>query len=385
MAESQALEQVELALPNVVMFTGPRTPVVEKCTPTVNPNYAMEHYVQRCQLSGIYPPSLPRPYEMIGLEDAWTMVSGSGLELHGVQAGVYDSAAWGETGEYNFTDGPRLGGLSAAAIGSVPIGERRERSSHGTDVVHTLAADHRVGRSIGVASVLGSNLSVTVHVQGDDMPRFQLVVPDAGEEENGEDEGEGQGADGDEQGEEAQEDDPTWVYHNQQAYIFRTLVRLKELVEAGASIINVSMGPILPGEEEQALATTNRLVHEAFERFVSWALTKHGDVLFVVAAGNDGVPVSSVGEWFGQRVPNVITVGGLDHRGERVYFSNYMAEVEGVPSVLEVSLAAPAVGIVTHHDRDGFSVTQCGNSFAAPMVSGAAAIPRSLKPDLTAG
>ncbi len=379
-SQAQALGEVDIALPNLATLVGPRTPLVEKCAHTVNPNYRLEAYTQRCRLSGISPPSLSRPYEMIGLEDAWTMVSASGLELHGVQVGVYDTAAWGATPEYNITDGPRLGGLSEESIGRAPTGSRLQRASHGTEVVHTLAADHRAGRSIGVASILGDTLSVLVNVRGDDIPAYQLVTPPSDGE--GEEEAEAE----DEEGEDAEEEaDPTLLHTQTNSYIVRVLVRLMELIEAGTSIINVSMGPALPEADDQGQAALNILVHEAFERFVRWSLANHEDVLFVVAAGNDGVPVSRVGEWFGQRLPNVMTIGGLDHRGHRVIFSNYMAENEGEVSALEVTLAAPAVGIVTHHDQRGYSVTSCGNSFASPMVAGAAAILRSLKPDLTAG
>ena len=390
-AEAEVRGEVELALPNLLVQVDPRTPLVEKCTHTVTPNYRLEGFTQPCRLSGIFPPSLSRPYEMIGLEDAWTMVSNAGLELHRVRVGVYDEAAWGATPEYNVTDGPRLGGLSEPSIGQVPTGSHLQRASHGTEVVHTLAADHRTGRSIGVASILGDHLSVLVNISGDDIPAYQLVTPPSdGEEEEASEAEDGEGEEepepGGEEGEEGEEEiDPTLLHTPSNSYIVRVLVRLKELIEAGNNIINVSMGPTLPQEGDDSHATLNVLVHEAFDRFVRWSLTHHEDVLFVVAAGNDGVPVMRVGEWFGQRLGNVMTVGGLDHRGHRVVFSNYMAEEDGEMSQLEVTLAAPAVGIVTHHDQRGYSVTSCGNSFASPMVAGAAAILRSLKPDLTAG
>lgn len=190
-----------------------------------------------------------------------------------------------------------------------------------------------------------------------------------------------------EQGDDLDPDDPTRLELIDGTFLFRDLLRLKTLVEAAAAdsggrastIINISLGPTPPTDLDGLLQALS--INEAYGRFARWLAANHPSVLIVAAAGNDNEEVSPATEWWGQRLPNVITVGGLDPSGLRAPFSNYM----GDDPELEVTLAAPASGIVTHLGQASRSVTDSGNSFAAPLVTGAAAILRSLKPDLTAG
>ena len=383
-------EDVRLALPNLLVSIDSRI-TVERCNPVSNQNYEDPfHYVNR-ERYGVERARLTQPYEMIGLQDAWTMIAMADVALHRVSVGVFDTSIWGDTPEMNVEGGPRILGMRESDLTAAPTGPRLERVSHGTTVSHTIAADHRVGRSVGVASVLGDRLSLigrTISSQ-----EFTLV-----EEESEEDDGE-EGAEEEEEqdsdvppeqddADDPEEEEPDFFLldWNEHVWVMEYLVDLKELIESGASIINISMGPLRPPanptEDDLALGEA---IHDAFTAFAAWTLENHPDVLLVAAAGNDNLPLTKIGEWFGQRQPNVMTIGGLNFRAERAYFSNFLPDAEDGDAEWEISLAAPAMGIIAHHDAAGRNVTELGNSFSAPQVAGAAAILRSLKPDLTAG
>jgi|GEM_PF-2428458 len=346
LAEAQAMEQVHLALPNLALpVSTSATVTIEECNPTANANYEGE---------------LGRPYQMIGLKDAWTMVQASGLTVHEVQVGVVDAAAWGRSPEVNQAKGPFMRGLSLSDVQGPPLGDGPiDDGTHGTAVTHTIAADHRVGGAIGVASILGEQLKVSVsNVFDPRMPDAQRIgpVPPG-----------------------AREDDfPDQVIFRGHAYALDSIAQLQLQIEAGATIINCSYGPLRPTTplQEEWMAACNR----AHARFLQFVEELCPEVLVVAAAGNDNSAILPETDYFGHARTNMMTIGALDLNGSRAAFSNFMGE----PAQLEVSLGAPGVGIVSHVAADGSSQTTQGTSFASPIVAGAAAILRSLKPDLTA-
>ncbi len=377
-------EDIRLALPNLMVGIDSRI-TIERCNPVSNANYEDPFYFVNRERYGVERARLTQPYEMIGLKDAWTMIAMADATLHPVSVGVFDTRIWGDTPEMNVEGGPRILGMRESDLASTPTGPRLERVSHGTTVSHTIAADHRVGRSVGVASVLGDRLSLigrTISSQ-----EFTLVQEES-EEEDGDEEPEDAAPQAENEGNDPEEGEPdvTLLQYQEQVFVMEYLVDLKELIESGASIINISMGPLRPPDNPSAeYLAQSEAIHDAFTAFASWTLENHPDVLLVAAAGNDNLPLTKAGEWFGQRQPNVMTIGGLNFRAERAYFSNFLPDSEDGDTEWEISLAAPAMGIIAHHDAAGRNVTQLGNSFSTPQVSGAAAILRSLKPDLTAG
>jgi subtilisin family serine protease len=152
-------------------------------------------------------------------------------------------------------------------------------------------------------------------------------------------------------------------------------VHILDQIKNGATIINYSQGPPYPDQLEKGYSDVCR-------RFMGALAKAHPEVLFVAAAGNEGnLKVGLDGENYGfggLDLPNVITVGALDGDGKRVGFSNYAAQGG------EVTLSAQGQSVPVGVGTDGKVVTANGTSFATPQVTSAAAIMRSINPNLTA-
>jgi len=134
-----------------------------------------------------------------------------------------------------------------------------------------------------------------------------------------------------------------------------------ECVEAGARIINMSLG--------LAQLSTNR--ERILEEALNQAL-KHG-VIVVAAAGNQG----TLGGSAIIRHPWIIPVVACDFRGTPVNESNLSS------SIGRRGLTAPGDGI-TSLGSDGQPLTLGGTSVAAPFVTGAIALLWSEFPHATA-
>ncbi len=136
--------------------------------------------------------------------------------------------------------------------------------------------------------------------------------------------------------------------------VFTVTQAIVAAVDAGAQIINISMG---------GYSTS-----EAFDRAVAYADT-HG-VVIVAAAGNDQAARLA---WPAAN-PRVVSVGAVDATGQQVSFSN---------SGPQLHLTAPGYGIQTA-GVNGERILFSGTSASAPVVSGAIAAVMSETPGLTA-
>ncbi|HWE38834.1 MAG TPA: S8 family serine peptidase [Isosphaeraceae bacterium] len=129
----------------------------------------------------------------------------------------------------------------------------------------------------------------------------------------------------------------------------------------GAKVINASWGDT---QDDPAL-----------DQAIAYADGK--GVLFVAAAGNNGQSNDNASTAFypaSANVPNVISVAAVGSTGALASFSNYGAN--------SVALGAPGVGI--YSVKNGGGVTSgSGTSFAAPQVSGVAALVAGLNPSLS--
>ncbi|MDB9518930.1 S8 family serine peptidase [Roseofilum reptotaenium CS-1145] len=136
---------------------------------------------------------------------------------------------------------------------------------------------------------------------------------------------------------------------------------LREMIDAGAKIINLSLGLPTTSLQEQ------RFLQEAFD----YALQK--GVLIVGAAGNQG----RIGQMALFDHPWTIPVAACNMQGDWHFKSN-----SGI-SVGKSGLRAPGVNTISTSSSGGY-MPMTGTSAAAPFVSGTAALLWSLFPQATA-
>lgn len=136
---------------------------------------------------------------------------------------------------------------------------------------------------------------------------------------------------------------------------------IRESIEAGARIVNVS----------GAIASSAIISHQELNDALDEALRR--GVLVIAAAGNE----SSIGRTTITGHPWVLTVVPYQRAGRP------LARCSLGRSIGRYGVGAPGEG-VSSLDPAGGSVTLTGSSFAAPFVSGAAALLWSLVPTATA-
>ncbi|WP_445152369.1 S8 family serine peptidase [Baekduia sp. Peel2402] len=131
---------------------------------------------------------------------------------------------------------------------------------------------------------------------------------------------------------------------------------LNFLGDQGARVVNVSIG-----------APYSEAVHQA--------IVNHPNTLFVASAGNSGVNVDQAASYpCEDPAPNVICVAAIDSSDRLASFSNYGSS--------GVDLAAPGSAVPSTALGGGMG-TFNGTSFAAPMVTGIAALAFAAKPSAT--
>jgi thermitase len=136
---------------------------------------------------------------------------------------------------------------------------------------------------------------------------------------------------------------------------------LGDAAATGARVVNASFS------SDPATKQDNQAFNALFAQYP--------DTLFVAAAGNAGDDVDASPEYpCAATAPNLICVGATDTHGALASFSNYGAH--------SVDLFAPGQSIYTLTLSSYFP--QDGTSFAAPFVSGEAALLFAAMPGLTA-
>jgi subtilisin family serine protease len=136
---------------------------------------------------------------------------------------------------------------------------------------------------------------------------------------------------------------------------------LIETVNAGAMVINLSLG----------LSTTSLTAYHKLQQAYDYALKK--GVIIVTAAGNQG----NIGNISLTNHQWLIPVAACDESGRLDPMSNFG------PSIANRGVMAPGVNITTTYPG-GKYIQMTGTSFAAPFVSGAAALLWSMFPKATA-
>jgi cyanobactin maturation PatA/PatG family protease len=126
---------------------------------------------------------------------------------------------------------------------------------------------------------------------------------------------------------------------------------IDQAVEEGAHIINISAGELT--EQGEVSDILRHSIRQATER----------NRLVVAAVGNDGCECLHMPA----ALPEVLAVGAIDSEGRLVPFSNWS------PDLSSHGIMAPGIGIPGAAPGGGIERLN-GTSFAAPLVSGAAAL-----------
>ncbi|GAA2642951.1 S8 family serine peptidase [Paractinoplanes durhamensis] len=143
-----------------------------------------------------------------------------------------------------------------------------------------------------------------------------------------------------------------------------------EWAASRASVVNMSLGGYEPSDGTDPLSLAVD------------ALSKQTGALFVVAAGNDGGPVSSPAA-----AASALTVGAVDGKDTVAEFSSHgpqpnthAAKPEIVAPGVDI-VAARAAGTTMGRPIDAHYVASSGTSMATPHVAGAAAVLAQRHPD----
>lgn len=127
--------------------------------------------------------------------------------------------------------------------------------------------------------------------------------------------------------------------------------------QRGYKLVNMSLG--IDGELVNKFEGDEKKYMDS----VIALMKKHKDILFVVAAGNDGAYIGKDKKIFPAilNLPNVITVGAVDYQGKLADFSNFSTQI--------VDVFAPGVEILSTWNDGGYNKLS-GTSMSTPMVTG---------------
>ena len=112
--------------------------------------------------------------------------------------------------------------------------------------------------------------------------------------------------------------------------------------------------------------------HRTYQKAIEYA--KANNVIIVSAAGNSDANAKN---FLPTALDYVISVTAIDSDLNKASFSNRVDEVQ-------YGIAAPGVQVLSTDEKGKYKLAN-GTSMAAPFVSGAAAILRSIDPSLTVG
>lgn len=358
-----AFPEVEAAFPNGVMATQ-GTIEGQKCSALRDPLYDGNNSI---------------PYDMVGAEEAWDVIRASGVELNDVHVGQVDSAVYTGSGQ-GFGTELETTGLSPADTTDQPDPEKPGGLSHGTRTAHVMVANAENGGATGIVGPFGDKIKMTT--SNWHAGTWKVA---------------------------AQNPDPNDVTQYQ-GFFLKTLVEMQKQVKDGATVINMSFGQTKPGPENAWMAA-------AYKRFFEQMQKDHPKVLFVAAAGNENGALDGVNYGPGGiRLPNVMTVGALDQTGDQATVTDWHSPEEiqsayqaaldagtipadetleqytnSLPAGSnyatgdgEVTLSACGTGVPTGVDAAGRPVLSNGTSFAAPQVAAAAALLKTINPELEA-
>lgn len=147
-------------------------------------------------------------------------------------------------------------------------------------------------------------------------------------------------------------------------------------IHNGADVVNVSIAPSFKGLDQTPLSEQLKIAEGYFkneERVYRHIIrtANRKNVILVFAAGNDNIMAAVLPGC--RAVEKSVNVAAVTPGFTASNFTNYS---------VGTNISAPGVDIYSSYPNDSFKVLE-GTSMAAPIVSGAIALMRSLKSDLT--
>lgn len=168
---------------------------------------------------------------------------------------------------------------------------------------------------------------------------------------------------------------PVQVFDNRMAPLSAVVSGIMYSIHKNADVVNISVGPEfeglnhLPFEMQVEIANTRfKNIEKLWNRICNIASKKN--CILVFAAGNNDIISAIPPE---NRAGNAIAVGAVDSRLYPTTFTNYGPCTD---------ISAPGEAIMSAFPNNQLR-SEDGTSMAAPIVSGAVALMKSLKKDLT--
>ena len=306
-------------------------------------------------------------YKMIGVPTAWEYIRGSGMTLGPANVGIVDTGLYQGTGEFSgdaqvtYTDpDASLASPEPVKYNNGTAGPPDPAGGHGTSANVLVGADPKNGGTVGIASPIGKNLHISnTNVFGAKYTGSSTAT--------------------------AAPPDPSnpavqqWGQYG--TYSFGDLAaiteELKNKPQGQPKVINLSWGTADWTKTDPDLV-------QVYKNYFTQVAKEYPDVIFVVAAGNDGQKMDGAKYYpAGFALPNMITVGNVSNDGKVWKESNTANTDPG--HEFEVTVFAPGEQSVRGYDASTGTVTKAsgGTSMAAPQVTATIALLQSLNPKLT--
>lgn len=171
---------------------------------------------------------------------------------------------------------------------------------------------------------------------------------------------------------------PVQVFDNGVCALSSIASGIMYAVHNGANVVNISIGPSFPQMTSLTLEEQKKIAEQYYkneERVYNhiFKVAKDKNVILVFAAGNDDIMTAVLPEC--RSAESTVNVAAVTPELKASKFTNYS---------LGTSISAPGVSIYSSFPRQSFKMMD-GTSMAAPIVTGAIALMKSIKPDITVG
>lgn len=149
-------------------------------------------------------------------------------------------------------------------------------------------------------------------------------------------------------------------------------------IHNGANVVNISIAPALARMSQLSLEEQKRIAEQYYkdeERVYEhiFKVAREKNVILVFAAGNDDIMTAVLPEC--RSAASTVNVAAVTPQLKASSFTNYS---------IGTSISAPGVAIYSSFPRSSFK-SMDGTSMASPIVTGAIALMKSIKPDITVG